>query len=927
MKIKKLIVEVDFAHSAKEIVLRLYQLSNDQKQLLRVQDLCNLVQRIRLGRENDWCIDDVRFLKQLWPIISKPHILRTNLQVVKVSKRKFDLWLHLWQNTSDRFIEKGSQQFYNQDTVKGEIRFKLDCHGETSTLSAIVVSQTSRPISYCQLEQQTVGSETQYLFENQRFELQLPVKKEIIDQLFGEKNPEIPTDKIEEHLPTILQGRLDLLEGPSVRRIDETGQLKIRLVADGADILIAILVDSHAVQRLQAESIIPMKLNRNGRAFEIYSYSHENLPRIIEKMSTLPLQKSVNDFWKLDGVTDNVKRLYEFYADLHSTVPFEVDAGLEPLFKNQSMIEPTLIVQEGNGWLDVHVQCHKGSIPIETEDIQRALVNQQEIIRTRSGEWLRLDPADVKKLNRQMTECGFRFGLQRVTNLHSQKIVKAVERYSDVRIHASSKQIINRLRGYGNTDAPEYSSLLLKTLRTYQREGADFLSNRTGYDLGCILADDMGLGKTIQVLAYLVAYKISCKRAIQSLVVCPASVTSVWIREAEKFTPELKINLLQGPKDKRTSILHAAKDCDVIVVSYAMLRNDVSLLKKQRFDVVILDEAQQIKNPEADITRAVKSLSCKHRLALTGTPLENKVTDLWSIVDFLNPGYLGTLSQFKNTHTSGTEHRTLLSEKISPFLLRRLKSQVTPQLPPKMEETIYIPLSANQVRMYEGELAKARMKLAENGAIEILAALTRLRQICGHPQLLSTQNTPIRRETRLQDDLRSQSSKLEYLIERLTELKQEGHSALVFSQFTTMLDIIERTLEQQKIRTFKIVGETPVPRRTRIIDEFQGSRESAVFLLSLKAAGTGLTLTKADYVFIYDPWWNPAAENQAIDRTHRIGQDKPVIAYRLVASSTIEEKIMQLKEEKQQLFSQIIEGAPNLPPNLHIKDLITILGT
>ena len=925
---KKLIVEVDFEHSEKHVTCRLYHSENGHRKLLRVQDICNLIQRIRAGLENGWNGDDIKILKQFWPIISTPHIMRTNLQVVKVPKRKFDLWLELWKDNSDRFVEKKSQQSYSQSLVMGAIHFELECHGALSTLSAVFISETNQKIPYYQLARERVCSESQFLFEGQRFDVKIPIKPEIMDQLFAEKNPQIPTNKIEAHLPIILQGRLDLLQGPSVKKIDNDDQLKIILKSEGADILIGVFVGPEAIQQFQKDPMEPMKLRQKGKVFEILSYSHKLLPDIKSAFSTLPLEKSYKEYWKLQGTNDNIKRLYGIYTNLRSKISFDIESSLRSLFENGSTLQPTMSIQEGRGWLDVHVQCHLGKIPIDCSDIQQAIDSHIEFVRTRGGDWLRLDFEAVNQLNNRMDELGLRLGQQRVTNLFASNIVTAVDAYPDLRVHESSSQMLNRLRGYNRVGIPQYPSHLLNTLRPYQKEGADFLSNRTGYDLGCILADDMGLGKTLQVLAFLSAQKSKCRQSLKVFVICPASVTSVWTKEAKRFTPELRIGLLIGSKDKRRSILKAVDSFNILVGSYAMIRNDISLLKNQRFDVVILDEAQQIKNPKADISRAVKSLSCKHRIALTGTPLENKIMDLWSIVDFLNPGYLGTLTEFKNRTVGDLGSKQRLSKKISPLLLRRLKSQVAPQLPPKMEETLTIPLSDFQAHLYKQELARARPNVTQSGAIEVLAALMRLRQICNHPQLLPSPTSSASTKNSIQGggDTLLESSKLKVLMEHLLELQEEGHSALVFSQFTTMLDIIQSSLQKQAVITYKITGATAVPKRARIIDEFQSSPKPAVFLLSLKAAGTGLTLTKADYVFIYDPWWNPAAENQAIDRTHRIGQDKPVIAYRLVAANTVEEKIMKLKEEKQHLFSQIIDGSNSLPSNLTMDDLIAILG-
>jgi SNF2 family DNA or RNA helicase len=447
--------------------------------------------------------------------------------------------------------------------------------------------------------------------------------------------------------------------------------------------------------------------------------------------------------------------------------------------------------------------------------------------------------------------------------------------------------------------------------------------------MGCILADDMGLGKTMQLLSYLVTVKARLKGDLSVLVICPASVVSVWLHENFLFTPELRMTPLSGSMEKRKNIFYDSAEWDVLVATYSVVRNDVHYMKKHRFNAVVLDEAQQIKNPNAEITRAVKSLISEHRIALTGTPLENRLMDLWSIVDFLNPGYLDTAESFSALYVDSPSQRAKLRKQISPIMLRRLKSEVASELPSRTEELIAIPLSDVQHQLYHEELVAARKDLKSKGTVEIFATLTRLRQICCHPDLVSKGNRKIQVPSEKNDspvDSTLESSKLECLLERLTELGAEGHSVLVFSQFTRMLDLIEHELRRNQFNTFKITGKTSADDRTRYVRNFQATDVPSVFLLSLKAAGTGLTLTRADYVFIFDPWWNPAVERQAIDRTHRIGQTKSVIAYRLVAADTIEEKIVRMQEEKQMLFSQTVDEGKALPTRLKVEDLILLLS-
>ena len=899
----------------------MYQVTEDRTQLLRIHDICNIIHRIRVGHGSEWDEDDQRLFKQIWPLLNRSHILHSNLQVVKIPKRKFDLWLQMWQHKPDRFIEKSTQGSYNQIIEKGRIHFELDSKGHSSTLAAIVTTESNEKYFYHECSQLGTGSTTEFLIKGKRIELNLPIRKDLMDQIFGKSSPKIPSEKILKHLPTVLQGRLDLLGGTSIVKIKQEAQAKLILKEDGADVLLTLLLDSNSVNLAVPKVRPAMKLVHRANTFEVHTLSNDNFPKIVEILGDLPLESSFGDCFRLKGSCENMNLLYKAFTELKPLVPLEIDPGLTSIFNDDSGIQSTVMVREGRGWLDIHIQCSKGKLQIEDADIRQALITKKEFFRTRRGEWLKLNTESLEDLHQKTSQMGLDFGHQRITNVQSPKVLAGLISYPDIRVHESSQAMVKRLQKFSDPTPPQYPGDILKLLRNYQKEGSDFLFNRTQLELGCILADDMGLGKTLQVLAFLLAYRKSQISSLNVLVVCPASVISVWLNETRRFTPQLRIASLLGSIDQRSSLYASNDEWDALVGSYAVIRNDLRHLKTKNFDVIILDEAQQIKNPDAEVTRAVKSLHGKHRIVLTGTPLENKLSDLWSIVDFLNPGYLGSVAEFKERYTGHPKGAGLLSKKISPFMLRRVKSEVAPQLPPKTEETIPIPLSAFQQDLYERELRVSRKNLKGKSYLEILAAITRLRQICCHPGLLPNHEKSIQ----LKGGSGDSSSKLSFLVDHLGELKEEGHSALVFSQFTSMLAILEAKLIKQNFVIYKITGETPVKKRSRIVDDFQNYKGPAVFLLSLKAAGTGLTLTKADYVFLYDPWWNPAVENQAIDRTHRIGQDKPVIAYRLIASDTIEEKIMKLKEEKQQLFSQIIDGATNLPSTLQLADLVELL--
>jgi SNF2 family DNA or RNA helicase len=416
----------------------------------------------------------------------------------------------------------------------------------------------------------------------------------------------------------------------------------------------------------------------------------------------------------------------------------------------------------------------------------------------------------------------------------------------------------------------------------------------------------MGLGKTLQTLAWLAWLREqNRKNQKPSLVICPASVLHNWRREANRFTPHLKVLVLESG-EARHNLRKQIPQHDLIVTNYALLRRDLEEFQKFSFRAVILDEAQFIKNPGAQVTQSVKQLKSEYRLALTGTPLENRLLDLWSIVDFVQPGYLGNQEYFLETYEPrGVENaemeqriaRRRLSAKLRPLLLRRLKKHVAKDLPDRIEQRRDCQLADEQRKLYLAELRRSRdqvmQAVAEKGInkskIHVLAALTRLRQICCHPRLVGND---------------SLSGKTETLFELLDSLLAEGQKVLLFSQFVQMLELLEKECRERQIPTHILTGQTKD--RQQVVSAFQDDPNAGVFLLSLRAAGTGLNLTTASYVVLYDPWWNPAVEAQAIDRSHRIGQTQTVNAYRLISPGTVEEKIWELQQSKAQTIADVL---------------------
>ena len=445
---------------------------------------------------------------------------------------------------------------------------------------------------------------------------------------------------------------------------------------------------------------------------------------------------------------------------------------------------------------------------------------------------------------------------------------------------------------------PAEAPALPDFLRPYQRRGVEWMHHLCASGCHGLLADEMGLGKTAQVIALLRAHPLSGRR---HLVVCPASVVPVWREELARFYPEAKTDTLKSGNDFTTNPAPV-----IWLASFTQLRKHRALLDSTEFGYAILDEGQFIKNPDAKVTQACFALKAQHRLVLTGTPLENRQLDLWSIFRYLLPGLLGTRPGFEaalNTDREGTMQR--LRRQVAPFILRRTKNEVATELPRKVEMDLLCPLTEVQRAEYGRLCAEGLAKLGEDIGVALrersfgfLALLTRLRQVCCDPDLLPWLQSPL-----------TDSGKLQLLMEKLSEVVGSGHKVVIFSQFVTLLDRVRAALEANypDLARYEITGMTLD--RQKPVQQFQTAEGAAVMLVSLKAAGTGITLHAADYVFLLDPWWNPAVEDQAIDRVHRIGQTNTVFVYRMVTAGTIEERIQALKAEKRALFDQVVGGA------------------
>jgi superfamily II DNA or RNA helicase len=472
----------------------------------------------------------------------------------------------------------------------------------------------------------------------------------------------------------------------------------------------------------------------------------------------------------------------------------------------------------------------------------------------------------------------------------------------------------DELRKFTGITAVDPPASFKGQLREYQREGLGWLQFLRKFGFGGCLADDMGLGKTVQVLALLAG-----KRNGPALVVVPRSLVFNWKQEAARFGPKLKVLDHTGTTRDRTGAVF--KDHDLVVTTYGTLRNDAAMFADVRFDTCILDESQAAKNAETETAKAVRLLNADHRLALSGTPVENHLGELWTLFDFLNPGMLGRAALFgAGVRNPDPETREILAKALRPFILRRTKDQVAKDLPDKTEQTVYCDLVPEQRKLYDELREHYRRsllaKVAEVGLgrakIQVLEALLRLRQAACHPGLIDVKRKG------------ESSAKLDVLIPQLLEIIENGHKVLVFSQFTSLLTIVKDRLKRESLDYIYLDGKTRD--RAALVEQFQTDPECRLFLISLKAGGVGLNLTAAEYVFLLDPWRNPAVEAQAIDRSHRIGQTKPVFAYRLIARDTVEEKVLALQQSKRELADAILGGDGRLLADLKREDLELLLS-
>ncbi len=756
-----------------------------------------------------------------------------------------------------------------------------------------------------------------------------------MDQLLRWGELPIPAEDAEEFrceaLPKLAErGGLPDLSGPEVVReplrlqltIDSPGEHQIRIRTGFRYAETSVKPVALGLSRLGRDSAAERELvDRLGPLLR-----SADLLEAIGGLGWWPRSEHVLTGWAAVRAVEQVPEWSE-HDDIHVIVIGELPAY------EQVTDSPLIEIGTSDGvdsdWFDLRVNVTVGGEEVPFEPLFAALVRGDEGMLLESGTWFTLDDPSLHRLRTLIEEArglvdrepGATLSVNRFqVGLYDELVALGVPGEQSTRW----SKAVGRLRDVASFEPPELPVGLRATLRPYQRAGFNWLTTLWECDLGGVLADDMGLGKTVQALAMLSRAHERGELTAPVLVVAPSSVLGIWVSEAAKFAPDIPVVALPQTSRKRgRSIVETIGDAKVVVTSYAVLRLDADAFREHTWRGLILDEAQWVKNHRSKTFQAAKRIGAPFTLAITGTPLENSLMDLWSMFALAAPGLYPDPEMFSQRYRrpieSGREPELLeqLRRRIKPLMLRRTKEAVASDLPAKQIQLLHVEPSARHEATYRRHLQRERARIlglledADTNRVAILASLTRLRQLALDPRLVDDTYPAA-----------EQSAKLTVLAEHLHELQQEGHRALVFSQFTSYLGLARDALDAAGLATSYLDGSTR--NRQQVIDGFKSGTQTA-FLISLKAGGVGLTLTEADYVYLLDPWWNPATEAQAIDRVHRIGQERPVTVYRMVSQGTVEEKVVALQERKRDLFTSVMDSGGSMSAAVTAADIASLL--
>lgn len=728
----------------------------------------------------------------------------------------------------------------------------------------------------------------------------------------------IPQEQMETFMERVIPGLLKLgsvhIAGAISDRIVQT-PLKAKLYLDRVkDRLLAGL-------EFQYGDIIINPLEGNDQKHgtdRILMRDGEQERRILELLEQSAFAKTEGGYFMEDEEEGEYDFLYHVVPQLEKLLQvYATSAVKERLHTTHAAPKVTADVDERIDWLELRFNMD-GIPETDIRNLLKSLEEKRKYYRLPNGALLPLEGEEFQEIIRFMNDMDIRkgdvkktqFRLPIVRGLH---LMDSERAWNTVKLGKSLRRLLENMRNPDNLDFPVPDSLA-PVLRDYQKYGFQWMKTLTHYHFGGILADDMGLGKTLQSIAFLLSVLPEIReQGLPAIIVSPASLIYNWRNELKKFAPQMRAVIADGSREERSSVLNKLSEVDVIITSYPLLRRDIKLYAEQSFHTLILDEAQAFKNHATQTAQAVKQLHARYRFALTGTPVENTLEELWSIFDAVFPELFQGRKAFHNLT------RDIVAKRVRPFLLRRMKSDVLKELPEKIESLQASELLPDQKKLYVAYLAKLQQEtlkhLNEDGfqknRIKILAGLTRLRQLCCHPALFVKEYA-------------GSSAKFEQLMEIMEECRAAGKRMLVFSQFTEMLGLIGRELGDQGVPFFYLDGKTPSSERVELCSRFNDG-ERDLFLISLKAGGTGLNLIGADTVILYDLWWNPAVEQQAADRAHRIGQKNVVQVIRLITQGTVEEKMYELQQKKKNLIEEVIKPGQEALSTLTEQEIREIL--
>lgn len=717
------------------------------------------------------------------------------------------------------------------------------------------------------------------------------------------------------------------------------------------DTLEAEEIDKYMPQRLGVKVFLEFNEKNYIVAKVIFCYGEKefnplkenpNIPRsVMEEAESLNVFRKTGfmlDKRNTNFVLADDDKIYDFLSNNINEYMQKFEVLATDDFNQKQIKRPkisTLGVKIENNLLNINIDNFNFDKK-ELNDILSKYKLKKKYHRLKNGEFISLeenkdiefleDLLDGTQISYKELENG-NVKLPMYRSLYLDRLIKQFEN-KEIQKDTKYREIINNIEDKTDTQNLVIPKSLNKTLRQYQKIGYKWLKTLDVYQFGGILADDMGLGKTIQIISIILSYKENCKENKKPImVVCPSSLSLNWKTEIEKFASNLDAIVISGNANMRKQQIKSIPQHDVVITSYDLLKRDIDIYNEfnYEFRYVIADEAQYMKNSNTQNAKSIKQINAVTKFALTGTPIENSLSELWSIFDFLMPGYLFSYKKFKENfeipiikqEDSNTMQK--LRMLIEPFVLRRTKKQVLTELPDKTVTVLNNEMNDEQQKIYLSYLAEAKSELSEqikeNGFekshIQILSALTRLRQICCHPSLFL-------------DNYDGESSKLNQCIEIIKDGISSGHKILLFSTYTSMFEIIEKELKKEKIKYFKLTGQTKVDKRIELVDEFNKNPDIKIFLISLKAGGTGLNLTGADMVIHYDPWWNLAAENQATDRAYRIGQKNSVQVFKLITKNSIEEKIYELQERKAKLIDNVLDTKTSFISKLSKEEIMKL---